>query len=328
MSVTLPERIRLAHVPTPIEPLPRLSQWLEGPEIFFKRDDLTGIAKTGNKVRKLEYLIAEARQQGCEVLITCGGAQSNHARATAVAAAKLGMKCHLVLRNAMSGDLDGNLFLDRLFGAEITFITPLEYEQVDDLMAKLAEGLESKGHKAYVIPEGGSNALGALGYAAAMEEVVKQMKAQRLEFDHMICAVGSGGTMAGMLLGRSSFEVKAEIHGINVCDDATYFQNRIANIVRDAKRRFGFEINLQKNDISVIDGYVGKGYGLSRQEEIDLIKQVARMEGILLDPVYTGKAMYGVMDLIRQGRFKKSEKILFWHTGGIFGLFPKKALFF
>ncbi len=328
MPIDFPERTRLAHLPTPIEALPRLSQWLEGPEIFLKRDDLTGIAKTGNKVRKLEYLIAEAQQQNCEMLITCGGAQSNHARATAVTAAKVGMKCHLVLRNALSGDLDGNLFLDRLFGAEIMFITPQEYEQVDDLMAKLAEVHEAKGHKTYVIPEGGSNALGALGYVAAMEEVAKQMKAQRFEFDHMICAVGSGGTMAGMLLGRSAFEVKAEIHGINVCDDASHFQNRIANILRDAKRRFGFDINLQKNDIRVIDGYVGKGYGLSSQEEIDLIKQVARLEGILLDPVYTGKAMYGVVDLIRKGRFRKGEKILFWHTGGIFGLFPKKALFF
>ncbi len=328
MPVAFPEKTRLAHLPTPLEALPRLSQWLEGPEIYFKRDDLTGIAKTGNKVRKLEYLIAEAQQQGCDVLMTCGGAQSNHARATAVSAAKIGMKCHLVLRNATGGDLDGNLFLDRLFAAEITFITPQEYEHVNDIMAKLAEAHDGKGGKAYVIPEGGSNALGTLGYAAAMEEVAKQMKALRLEFDHMICPVGSGGTMAGMLLGRSAFEIKTQIHGLNVCDDAPYFQNRIASILREAKRRFGFEINLQKNDISVIDGYVGKGYGLSRQEEIDLIKQVARLEGIILDPVYTGKAMYGVMDLIRQGRFKKGERILFWHTGGIFGLFPKKALFF
>jgi len=328
MPITLPDRIRVAHLPTPIEAVPRLSQWLEGPEIFFKRDDLTGIAKTGNKVRKLEFLLAEAQQLGCEVLITCGGAQSNHARATAVAAAKVGMKCHLILRNAATGDLDGNLFLDRLFNAEITFITPREYEQVEDLMGKLAEAYEAKGTKPYVIPEGGSSALGALGYAVAMEEVARQMKAQRLEFHHMICAVGSGGTLAGMLLGRSAFDLKAEVHGINVCEDAPYFQNRVANILRDAKRRFGFELNLHKNDISVIGGYVGKGYGLSSQEEIDLIKQVARLEGIILDPVYTGKAMFGVMDLVRKGRFKKEEKILFWHTGGLFGLFPKRALFF
>jgi D-cysteine desulfhydrase len=328
MPVTFPPKRHLAHLPTPLEALPRLSQSLEGPEIYFKRDDLTGIAKSGNKVRKLEYLLAEAQQQDCDLIVTCGGAQSNHARATAVAAAKIGIKCHLVLRNAISGDLDGNLFLDRLVGAEITFIAPPEYEQVDDIMARIAEAHGARGGKSYIIPEGGSNALGAMGYVAAMEEVAKQMKTQRLEFDHMICAVGSGGTMAGMLLGRSAFEVKTEIHGINVCDDAPHFQNRIANLVREAKRRFGFNLNLQKNDISIIDGYVGKGYGLNSQEEIDLIKQVARLEGIILDPVYTGKALFGVMDLIRKGRFKKGERILFWHTGGIFGLFPKKALFF
>ena len=328
MAVSYPEKINFAHVPTPIEKLQRLSQMLEGPEIYVKRDDLTGMAKTGNKVRKLEYLVAEASRQGCEVLITCGGAQSNHARATAVAAAKVGMKSHLVLRDSTGGDLDGNLFINRMVGAEITFIGLQEYEQVDDIMARLAEDYAAKGAKPYVIPEGGSNGLGALGYVSAMEETARQMKAQRLEFDHMICAVGSGGTLAGMILGRSITDLQCEIHGINVCDDAPYFQNRIANILRDAKRRFGFELNVQKQDIKIIEGYVGKGYGLSSQEEIDLIKQVARLEGLILDPVYTGKAMFALADQIRQGRFQKGERILFWHTGGIFGLFPKKALFF
>ncbi len=324
----LPEKIHFAHLPTPIEKLERLGQAFEGPEIYVKRDDLTGMAKTGNKVRKLEYLAAEAQREECDLLITCGGAQSNHARAAAVAAAKIGMKSHLLLRDGAGGDLDGNLFIDRLVGAEITFITAKEYEQANDIMARIAEEHDSKGGKAYVIPEGGSNALGALGYLAAMEELSRQMKTQRLEFDHIISAVGSGGTIAGMLLGRSAYEIKAEIHGLNVCDDAPYFQNRIFNIISDAKRRFGFEMSLKKSEINVIDGYVGKGYGLSSQEEIDLIKQTARLEGLILDPVYTGKAMFGLMDLIRKGRFQRGEKILFWHTGGIFGLFPKKALFF
>lgn len=328
MSDKFPERLALAHLPTPIEKLDRLSHTFEGPEIYVKRDDLTGIAKTGNKVRKLEYLVAEALREGCDLLITCGGAQSNHARATAVAAAKMGMKSHLVLRNAAGGDLEGNLFLDRLVGAEVTFITAQEYERADEIMARLAEEYNAQGGKAYVIPEGGSNALGALGYVTAMEEVLRQMKAQRLEFDHMLCAVGSGGTLAGLLLGRKLFEINAEIHGINVCDDAPHFQNRVFNILSETKRKFGFVSGLKKSDISVIDGYVGKGYGLSSQEEIDLIKQVARLEGLLLDPVYTGKAMFALRDLIRKGRFQRGEKILFWHTGGVFGLFPKKALFF
>lgn len=195
-------------------------------------------------------------------------------------------------------------------------------------MARLADEHDAKGGKAYVITEGGSNALGALGYVTAIEEVSRQAKAQRLEFDHMLCAVGSGGTLAGMLLGRRLYDLKAEILGINVCDDAPYFQNRVFNILAEAKRRFGFEFSMKKSEISVIDGYVGKGYGLSSQEEIDLIKQVARLEGLLLDPVYTGKAMFALRDLIRKGRLQAGEKVLFWHTGGIFGLFPKKALFF
>lgn len=328
MAITLPARVVFAHLPTPLERLQRFSEELNGPDIYIKRDDLTGMAETGNKIRKLEYLLAEARQQGGEVLITCGGAQSNHARATAVSAAKMGIKCHLVLRNSTGSDPEGNLFLDRLVGAEITFITPAEYEQVDEIMSKLADEYVTKGLKPYVIPEGGSNALGSLGYVTAMAEIVEQMKAQGLAFDHMICPVGSGGTLAGMLLGKHAFGVAGQVHGINVCDDARHFQNRISNILRNARRKFSFDLNLQSQDISIIDGYVGKGYGLNSQEEIDLIKHIAQLEGIILDPVYTGKAMFGLVDQIRKGRFKKGERILFWHTGGIFGLFPKRALFF
>ncbi len=328
MSIAFPERHNLAHLPTPIEKLERLSQLLEGPEIYIKRDDLTGIGKTGNKVRKLEFLVAEALREEAQLLITCGGLQSNHARATALTAAKVGLKSHLVLRDSAGSDIDGNLFIDRLVGAKVTSITPQEYEQVDDIMQRLADDYAKQGVKAYVIPEGGSTALGALGYALAIEEAGRQMKAMRMEFDHIISAVGSGGTLAGMLLGKSAYGLKAQIHGINVCDDAPYFQERISNIMREAKRRFGFETSLQKKDIDIIDGYVGKGYGVSRQEEIELIKLVARTEGIILDPVYTAKAMFGLRDQIRKGRFAKQEKVLFWHTGGIFGLFPKRGLFF
>lgn len=328
MQTRLPERIRLAHLPTPLEKLPRLSEELGGPEIHIKRDDLTGMVETGNKIRKLEFLLAEAQQQGCQVLITCGGAQSNHARATAVAAARSGLKCHLVLRNSTGSEFDGNLLIDRLVGAEIKFITPQEYEQVDDIMGRLAEQYVAQGSKPYVIPEGGSNALGTLGYVVAMQELAEQAAAQSLQFDHLICPVGSGGTLAGMLLGESLCGLTAQIHGVNVCDDAPHFQNRVSSILRSARRKFGFELSLQSHDISIIDGYVGKGYGLNRQEEIELMKHVAQREGVILDPVYTGKAMFGLVDQIRQGRFKPDEKILFWHTGGIFALFPKKALFF
>jgi len=328
MPFEFPERVTLAHAPTPIERLARLEKVFEGPELWVKRDDLTGTGKTGNKVRKLEFLCAEALREKCDVLITCGGVQSNHARATAVAAAKLGMKSHLVLRNSSSGDLDGNLFIDRLVGAEVTFISPQEYEQRDEIMARVADEWTAKGHRPYVIPEGGSNALGALGYAVAVEECARQFKSMKLEFDHIICAVGSGGTLAGMIIGQALYDLKGTLHGFNVCDSAEYFQERISVILREARKLFGLQMSVSKNDIHVIDGYVGKGYALSRQEEIDLIKTAARVEGLILDPVYTGKAMYGLMEEIRKGRFKKGERVLFWHTGGIFGLFPKKNLFF
>jgi len=179
-----------------------------------------------------------------------------------------------------------------------------------------------------VIPEGGSNALGAMGYVLAMDELSRQLKGMKLEFDHIVCPVGSGGTLAGMIIGKWLYDVKANLFGINVCDSAEYFQDRIGGILREARKLFGLQMSVAKKDINVIDGYVGKGYALSRQEEIDLIKMVAKVEGLILDPVYTGKAMFGVMEEIRKGHFKKDERLLFWHTGGIFGLFPKKNLFF
>lgn len=328
MIFEFPDSVKLAQLPTPIEKLERLSLLLEGPQIYVKRDDLTGIELSGNKIRKLEFLLAEALQQECDILITCGGYQSNHARTTAATAAKLGLKCHLVLRNTMGGALDGNLFLNRLVGAEIKYITPEEYLRVDEIMADIAEELKSKGHRPYVIPEGGSNELGALGYLKAAQELAEQLRRLKLKIDYIIVAVGSGATYAGLLMGKFIFDLPAEIHGINVCDNESYFVNKISAILKNAQKRFNIEKSPGRKDITIIDGYVGKGYGLSSQEEIDMIKRVSQAEGIILDPVYTGKAMVGVADQIRHGKFKPGENILFIHTGGIFGLFPKKALFF
>lgn len=325
---SFPKRVHLAHVPTPIEHLPRLSSLLEGPDIYIKRDDLTGIELTGNKVRKLEFVLAEALDQGCDTVITCGGVQSNHARATAAAAAKLGLRTHLVLRDGGPGDLDGNLFLDRLLGAEVTYITPAEYQQVDRRMEEIAQKLRGDGGNPYVIPEGASNALGCLGYVHAAEELASQLRDLSLRIDHLVLAVGSGGTHAGLLIGKYLYDLPMEIHGFNVCDDEAYFVRRIGEILEEARSRFQLDFAFERRHIHIIDGYVGKGYGLSRQEEIDAIKRVAHSEGIILDPVYTGKAMYGLADQIRKKRFKAGEKVLFLHTGGVFGLFPKKSLFF
>lgn len=328
MAFDFPKSIDLAQLPTPIEKLERLSKIFEGPQIYIKRDDLTGVGMTGNKVRKLEFLLAEALQNKCDYVITCGGSQSNHARATAVAAAKVGLKSLLVLRSSMSAPLEGNLFIGRLVGAEFEYITPEEYMRVDDVMLGIAVKLKAKGHKPYIIPEGGSNAVGSLGYLKATEELAHQIKSLKLRIDHIVVPVGSGGTYAGLLLGKFLYDLPAQIHGINICDDESYFVKKISSLLKDMQKRYELALKIEQKDISIIDGYVGKGYGLSSQEEIDTIKKVARAEGVILDPVYTGKAMLGLSDQIRQGRFKANENILFIHTGGIFGLFPKKTLFF
>ena len=328
MNIKYPDRVELAQTPTPIEYLRRLSEHYGGPEIYMKRDDLTGVGLTGNKVRKLEFFIADALKQGADVLITCGGVQSNHARTTAIAAAKKGLKSHLVLKTSGPSSLDGNLFLDRMVDAEIQFISEAEYENIDAVMQEAARRYQEQGLRAYIIPEGGSTALGALGYVRAMQEIAGQVAEQRLHFDVLLCAVGSGGTLAGLVLGKHAFEVDLEVWGINICDDAAYFRQRTREILQAALQRFDIPLKLEDMAIKVIDGYVGKGYGLNRREEIDTIKEVARTEGIILDPVYTDKAMYGLKDLIARGKLKKGQRVLFLHSGGIFGLLPKRNLFF
>ncbi len=195
-------------------------------------------------------------------------------------------------------------------------------------MAEIAGKYEARGERAYIIPEGGSNEIGALGYLAAAEELHKQLQKAKLRPDALICAVGSGGTYAGLILGKFLFKWPFEVVGINICDDAAYFTQRIREIVQAARRRYDLDPAVDEVPITIQDGYVGKGYGLNRQEEIDTIKRVARLEGVILDPVYTGKAMYGLFDLIAQGRWQRGQKIVFLHTGGIFGLFPKTSLFF
>lgn len=328
MKFQFPRSVELAQVPTPIDKMEHLTKVLEGPEIYLKRDDFTGVALTGNKVRKLEFLLSEALEKNCDFIITCGGYQSNHARTTAIAAAQLRLKCHLVLRNSMSAPLQGNLFLDKLVGAEIEYVTPEEYMQIDDIMMRIAENAKSSGRKPYIIPEGGSNELGTLGYVKAAEEISKQLQASKLRIDHIVVAVGSGGTYAGLLLGKFLYDLSAEIHGINVCDDESFFVKKISAILNQAQKRFDLPVNIKNQDIKIIDGYVGKGYGLSSQSEIDLIKHVAQEEGVILDPIYTGKAMLGLTEEIRKGTFKPNQRVLFVHTGGIFGVFAKQSLFF
>jgi D-cysteine desulfhydrase len=290
-------------------PLRKLSERL-GIELLCKRDDLTGAALSGNKVRKLEFLLADALERGADTVITCGGAQSNHCRATAIAAAQLGLKSRLLLRTpdpSSPPPIEGNILLDHLVGAEIVWITPEQYRRRAELMAREAEG-----RRAYVIPEGGSNALGAWGYFRCVEEMAAELTPKTT----VVYAAGSGGTGAGLIFGMKRLGLSSRVVGFNVCDDRAYFVAAIGAIVEQLVPGFDRE-----REVEIIDGYVGRGYAQSSPDELRLIADVARTEGMILDPVYTGKAFFGMTRELR----RLGERVIFVHTGGIFGLFPKAA---
>ena len=326
-----PKWISLAHLPTPIHKLDKLTALLDGPEIYVKRDDLTGSGLSGNKVRKLEYLLADAIEENADTLITCGGIQSNHARATAIAAVQNGMRSVLVLRGEREVPYDGNVFLDKLVGADIRLVTGEQYAlRIEQIMEQVAGELREQGRRPYIIPEGGSNPIGVWGYIRASGEIRDQLEQMNLQVDVIVCAVGSGGALAGLLLGGKLSDLGARMVGFNVCQTAQHFQGLIGRLVTETIEKYDLSVRIAPDEIILVDGYVGRGYALSRPEELELIRTVARGEGIFLDPVYTGKAIFGLADQIRQGRFRKGERILFLHTGGIYGLFTpqKRAGFF
>ena len=327
MAFVFPDRVPIARIPTPIHRLDRLSKaW--GAELWIKRDDLTGAALSGNKIRKLEYEMAEAMRVKAKFVITCGGVQSNHARATAIAARQLGIEPHLVLRTPDGkppAEWDGNLLLDRLVGAEITWITPEQYQnERGAIMAGLANRLGS----AFVIPEGASDARGALGYVAAVKELAEQSKAAGVDFAYVAHACGSGGTSAGLAIGNAIFDAGMFPVAFAVCDDESYFKNVIGGIVKEFASTFGGITDPAAAKLSIVDRYKGVGYAQSTAEELAFIREVATAEGILLDPVYSGKAMFGVKKELAAGKtFRKGAPICFVHTGGIYGLFPKRFEF-
>lgn len=315
-----PSSLRLANLPTKVEKL-RKPLGKGQVEVYIKRDDLTGCVLSGNKVRKLEFIFADVLENRCDTVITCGGVQSNHARATAFVAARLGVKSVLVLRGEPPSEHDGNLFLDTLAGADPIFISEDEYERIDEVMEDRKEELKLNGYRPYIIPEGASNELGVFGYIKAMEEMKDEVRS--IGIDVIVTACGSGGTYAGLLLGKKIFGVSVKIYGINVCKTAEYFVEKICRLCREAIEKYNLGIKVCREEIEIIDGYVGEGYARSWPEEISLIKKMAQVEGIVLDPVYTGKAMFGLIKEIEKGRFREGEKILFLHTGGIFGLFSR-----
>jgi D-cysteine desulfhydrase len=328
MKIKFPKSIEVAMKPTPIQKLRNFPQLPSNLEILIKRDDLTGFALSGNKIRKLEFLFHDALRKKADTLITCGGFQSNHARATAILGAQFGFKTSLVLFGDGEPKLDGNLLLNKLVGADIRYISEDQFKHVDSIMPELASELEASGKKPYIIPEGASNQLGVWGYIKACVEMKRQLEKMSQKITKIITAVGSGGTYAGLWLGSRMLNWDMEIYGINVKDTAQLFVDRISNLINDTKNKFHLDIELKKEEIRIIDGYVGIGYAKSKKEELDLIRTVAENTGIILDPVYTGKAMYGLFEEIRKGRFTSKDKILFLHTGGGFGLFPVKERFF
>ena len=324
------EKLTLANLPTKIEKLERLSEEF-GTNLYIKRDDHTGSEISGNKVRKLEYLAKDAQDNGYNLLITCGGIQSNHCRATVAVATKLGMKSAVLLRIDAQPPVVGNYFLDKLMGADVKFCTRPEYSSSRaEIMEAMAEEYRKQGYKPYVIPEGASNEIGTLGYYNCMNEIVEQEKQLGITFDTVVVATGSGGTAAGLYLANELHGYGKRVVSMAVCDDIAYFTEIIDRISNGAKAYLPEykDAQLNKENIEVIDKYVGLGYAISRPEELEFIKHVAQKEAVILDPVYTGKAMYGVYNELKEGgALVGSKNILFIHTGGLFGLFPVSEQF-
>jgi len=313
MNINLP-RLPIAHLPTPLEPLPRLSTEL-GPRIFIKRDDQTGLAGGGNKTRKLEFLVADAlaAPRKADTLITVGAPQSNHARQTAAAAAKFGLRCILVLRGDAPPEATGNLLLDHLLGAQVIWSGKRSREEV---MEEVAEEEKAAGRHPYPVPLGGSTPLGAAAYALAMVELKEQMEANNLSFDRIIFASSSGGTQAGLVVGAGLTGFRGEVLGISVDEDLETLRSTVARIATETATLLGQPRAYSPQDISANTDYLGAGYAIMGKPEREAIELFAQTEGILVDPVYTGRAAAGMIDLIRRGVIGKQETILFWHTGG------------
>jgi D-cysteine desulfhydrase len=328
MALVYPRKINLAHTPTPLQFLERASaMWGRGHRLWVKRDDLTGCTLSGNKVRKLEFITAHAIDNGYDTLITCGGLQSNHCRATAIAGAQLGLAVHLLLRGAEPSEREGNLLLDHVAGAVVNCYPLQQYvSEIDELFRQWQTHYAAQGRKALAVPTGGSDGIGAWGYIAACEELKRDFHAAGIKQAHIITATGSGGTQTGLTLGTALHCLPATVWGINVCDDEQYFLAKVASDVADWRRRYP-DAPAVAIEPRVLDGYVGQGYAVAGQAIFELIADLGRMEGLVLDPVYTGKAFAGMVAEINGGRFEGCRDIVFVHTGGIFGLFPQRAGF-
>nr|WP_317199930.1 D-cysteine desulfhydrase family protein [uncultured Psychrobacter sp.] len=311
----------LGYFPTPLIELTRLSKKLGGPRIFMKRDDNTGLALGGNKTRKLEYIMGDALKQGADTVITAGAAQSNHCRQTAGAAASLGLECHLVLGGEEPEQAGGNLLLDKIFGCHIHWAGA--NRKGEDIPA-LVDQLKAKGKKPYVIPYGGSNELGTTAFVQAFKEMETQRQSMDVTFTHIVFASSSGATHAGLMIGNKMIGSDCQIIGINIDKgemDKVPFDQHIINLANSTAKLIEADISFSDNDLILNSDYVGEGYGVVGALENEAIEMTAQIEGILLDPVYTGRAMGGLIDMIRTDQIKASDSVLFWHTGGAPALF-------
>ncbi|MCG7967600.1 MAG: D-cysteine desulfhydrase family protein [Candidatus Thiodiazotropha taylori] len=319
MSITSPSKVNLGLFPTPITKLSRLSALLNGPQIFMKRDDLSGLALGGNKTRKLEYLFHDAITKGCDTVVTAGAAQSNHCRQTAAAAALLHKGCHLVLGGEPHDRVNGNLLLDKLFGSRLHWCGS---HRKGENIPEIVENLKREGSQPYVIPYGGSNEIGAYGFVHAMAELEMQLDTSAIT--HIVFASSSGGTHAGMMLGRVLLHKAYRLIGINIDkgeNDAIPFDDFIIDLANRTSRSINSDHRFTTQDLILNGDYVGAGYGVIGELEREAITLTAENEAILLDPVYTGRTMGGLIDMIRGGEFSKADRVLFWHTGGTPALF-------
>ncbi|MFT6044306.1 MAG: L-cysteate sulfo-lyase [Arenicella sp.] len=323
-------RLHFAHLPTPLEPMERLSKQLGGPKLWIKRDDCTGLAGGGNKTRKLEFLMADAVEKGADTIITQGATQSNHARQTAAIAVKLGMACHLLLEDRVGTDEadynhNGNVFLDQLYDAPLK-----KYPANTDMnaaMEELAAQLRSDGKKPYIIPGGGSNPIGALGYVGCALELLHQANSTSLQVDHVVHATGSAGTQAGLVAGFVGSNSGVPVLGVGVRAPQELQEGNVFKLAQSTAEYMGLGDVIKREDVVANCNYVGEGYGFPAPSTIEAIEILARSEGILLDPVYSGKGMAGLIDLVRKGHFKETDNVVFIHTGGAQALFGYRTAF-
>lgn len=325
MSIAYPARLALARTPTPLHLLKRLSEQEGGPRIWVKRDDLTECIASGNKIRKLEFTLAQALADGADTVITCGGVQSNHCRATAVLGARLGLKVHLILRGEKPELADGNLFLDQLCGAAVSFHPAKLYQQgLGDLFEQWVAHYQAQGCKTFVIPTGASDGIGVWGYIACVEELKNDFAQHGITPKYIVHATGSGGTQAGLSAGVVMHKVSAAIIGMAVCDSEAYFLQKVRADLDDWKKRYGIDLDLDDVPLCCNASYIGEAYAKASRDVFETIHRIAALEGIVLDPVYTGKAFHGMLMELRAGKFEDAEDIVFVHTGGVYGLFAQR----